>query len=145
MGYYTHILPPWFLPRSGNDGGRWDWKQAPSWEPKKPADAAKCLCALYYRGDNTTERHNFGAHAYNGYRVTDGGGANDDSSVHSGGDDCPRYHLSESSTDPYGSPGRSRHGPRMPLGAPVDSLAGPQAPPPRRPGYDCQGQGPCGY
>jgi hypothetical protein len=59
----------------------WDWKQAPSWDLKKYVDAAKCVCALYYRGNNTIERHNFDADAYNGYRVTDGCGAIDDGSV----------------------------------------------------------------
>jgi hypothetical protein len=87
MGYYTYVLPLWFLPRSGNDGGRWDRKQAPSWNPKKSADAVKCFCGLCYRGDNTTGRHNCGAHAYNGCRVTDDSGANDNGSVHSGSDE----------------------------------------------------------
>jgi hypothetical protein len=64
-----------------------DGKRAPSWDPKTPVDAAKCVCALYYRGNNTIERHNSGSHAHNGYWVTDGGGVNDDGSVHSGSDD----------------------------------------------------------
>jgi hypothetical protein len=59
----------------------WDWGRAPDWDPKKSAEAAGCFCALHYGGYDAIEGHNLGAHAYNGYRVTDGCGAIDDGSV----------------------------------------------------------------
>jgi hypothetical protein len=54
MGYYTYVLPPWFLTRSGNDGGRMGLEAGPQLGPQEACGGGQVhLCAVLQR-----EQHN---------------------------------------------------------------------------------------